>query len=177
MIDWGDVPTWITTLAVGFGAAQLYQDRQSRRQRADDDARRQAQQIAAWAGSYVPGGEGDERESAYGVVLLNDSGLPVRRVEVEAMIHDVARRTLDLRILPPGQFFVAVKPNDTWAFAVPVADYPHPIRPLTRTARYLVTEMRLTDAAGRLWRYDADGRLVAGHPARPSELAADQPED
>jgi hypothetical protein len=174
MIDWGDVPTWITTLAVGFGAVQLYQDRQARRRETEADARRQAQQVAVWAGVYVPGADGDEREKAYGVVLLNDSGLPVRRVEVEAMIHGVARRTLDLRILPPGEFFVAWKPNETWAFAVPVADYPHPIHPLTRTPKYLVTEMRLSDSAGRLWRYDADGRLDARDEERPVEIAADR---
>jgi hypothetical protein len=160
MIDWGDVPTWITTLAVGFGAAQLYQDRQSRRQQAEADARRQAQQVAAWAGSRRPTGAEDAGEqSTYGVVIRNDSGLPVRQVEVEAMIHGTARRTLELRFLPPGEFLVELSPNETWSFAVPVAEYPHPVRPLTRTPKYLVTELRFTDAAGRSWRYDADGRL------------------
>jgi hypothetical protein len=163
MIDWGDVPTWITTLAVGFGAAQLYQERQSTRQRTERDARLQARALTSWAGSYrAPDDGGNE----YGVVIRNDSGLPFREVTLTASLHGEAQEAVELRILPPGEYFVQHLKPRTWDFAVSMQEYGKPVRPYTRTTRYAVTEMLFTDAAGRRWRSLQDGRLEdAGQPA------------
>lgn len=73
MIDWGDVPTWITTLAVGFGAAQLYQDRQATKERTERDARLQVRALTAWAGSCR---DDDQRGDEYGIVVRTTPGSP-----------------------------------------------------------------------------------------------------
>lgn len=156
MSAWGDIPTWITTLAVGFGAYQLFQDRQARQRQAEAEARAQASAISAWAGSFrAPEGQSNE----YGFVIANDSGLPLRDVQVDATLHGRTPKAADIMVLPAGHFFVELVANDEWDFATSLAEYDRPVRPYTRTARYRVDAVRFTDALGCRWSLDEAGSL------------------
>ncbi|WP_080754870.1 hypothetical protein [Clavibacter michiganensis] len=156
MIDWGDVPTWITTLAVGFGAAQLYQDRQATKERTERDARVQARALTAWAGSCR---DDEQRDDEYGVVVRNDSGLPFRDVVLTIVWFGDRQEPVELRLLPPGEYFIRSTKSRGWDFPISKEEHGRPVRPYTQTSRYAVTEVHATDAAGRRWRMHDDGRL------------------
>lgn len=157
MSAWGDIPTWITTLAVGFGAYQLFQDRQARQRQAEAEARTQASAVSAWAGSFrAPQAQLND----YGFVITNDSGLPFRDVEVDVTIHGRAYEGVQIMILPAGNYFVELINNGEWDYATSLEEYSKPVRPYTRTARYRVDAVRFTDALGCRWALDEAGGLT-----------------
>lgn len=156
MSAWGDIPTWITTLAVGFGAYQLFQDRQTRQRQAEAEARTQASAVSAWAGSFrAPEGQSND----YGFVIANDSGLPLRDVEVDVTLHGDVYESVDIMVLPAGSFFVELIGKGDWDYATSLEEYDKPVRPYTRTARYRVNAVRFTDALGCRWALDEAGSL------------------
>ena len=153
---WGDAPTWITTLAVGFGAAQLYQDRQARKQQAEVEARTQASGLSAWAGSFRAV---ESRDNEYGFVLANDSGLPVRDLSAEIVLHNKTQLPVEVLVLPPGRYFVQLNASGAWDYPLSLEEYGKPVRPYTRTTKYRVVTIRFRDAAGQPWLLSETGAL------------------
>jgi len=171
MTAWGDVPTWITTLAVGFGAVQLFQDRQGRKRQAELDARTQAGAVSAWAGSLraTP-----SQAQEYGLVIANDSGLPIRDVSVDATLHGKPQTKVDIVVLPAGRYFVTLEKDAKWDYPAVLEEFDRYVRPYTRTERYRVDEITFTDTFGSRWSIDARGRLqrVTLRGAGPEATAA-----
>lgn len=156
MSNWGDVPTWITTIAVGFGAVQLYQDRQSRQRQAELEARSQAGAVSAWAGSLRAT---SNQAQEYGFVIANDSGLPIRDVSVEATLHGSTPAKVDIVVLPAGRYFVKHLGENKWDYPAVLEEFDRYVRPYTRTGRYRVNGVTFTDSSGTNWSIDAQGAL------------------
>ncbi|QCR44259.1 hypothetical protein C1N91_12735 [Curtobacterium sp. SGAir0471] len=133
-----------------FGAMQLFQDRKDRRTRAEQEARAQASGLWAWTGSYRGDVAGAGKE--FGFVITNASGKPFRDVIVEVMMHGRVFDPARIMTLPPGDFFVQLYKDDTWGYATSLEEYGRVLRPYTRTDRYRVNRIVLTDASGRRWR-------------------------
>lgn len=167
----GDLPTWITTIAVGFAAVQLRNDSKSRAKQAAQEAqqaeferREQARRIWAWAGSYrAPEGE----ENDYGIVVENASRVPFRDVEIVARYHGKKQRPTKVSLLLPGQHFIGLNGDGSWDFAMTMDEYGLPVRPYTRTDKYGILEIRMTDAAGNRWRVAENG-AIADAPSLPA---------
>jgi arabinogalactan oligomer / maltooligosaccharide transport system substrate-binding protein len=166
--DWGDVPTWLssiaTILAVGFAAAagvvarRVYrieserdQVRAEERQQLDAFLRRtQAALVSAWWG-WRAGGD-DDRAGRWGAFVRNASETPVYQASLTMLdIHDpdVSER-FDLPIVPPGTEPVF------HASGLLVQDG-------QRVADYRV-EVAFTDSAGVRWIRDQQGRLSELRP-------------
>lgn len=143
-------------MAVGFAAVQLYQDRKSRRAEAEESARAQAGSVWSFAGSFR--GSGDQ-PNEYGFVIANASGRPFRDVEVEVTMHGRSQITAHVMVLPPGDFFLQLLNEDEWDYATSLSEYGKFVRPYTRTDRYRVREVAMTDASGRRWLLEASGSL------------------
>ncbi|MFD5601390.1 hypothetical protein ACFWHR_15200 [Leucobacter sp. NPDC058333] len=154
---WGDLPTWITTLAVGFAAIQLRQSHRSQVKEDERLRRAQASGVWAWAGSF----RGDENNE-YGFVAVNSSPAPIRNVKVGLSLHGREIESELLQILPPGEYFVK-RDSDTWDYPLSLAEYGKPVRPYAQSPRYLVHWMEFEDAAGTAWRYSSGRGL---EPAR-----------
>lgn len=146
---WGDIPTWITTVAVIIAAVQYLGERTRRRAESEREARAQATKLTAWAVTNVVGGR------RYGICLSNTSGSTFHDVEIEAIIHgEKPRRPIVLAIVPPGDYFVPFNGNDqeyTWDFARAIDEEPLSLRPYMKTDKYRVDAVRFRDNLGQQW--------------------------
>ena len=145
----GDLPTWITTVAVLIAAGQYLGERRRRREEADREARAQATHLTAWTVTDV----GEER--AYGVRLSNTSGSTFHDVQIDAVIHgEQAARPIELTVVPPGDYFVRFNGNDTtytWNFAQELGEYGGWLRPYMKSDKYRVTGLRFSDNLNQNW--------------------------
>lgn len=158
MGDWpnwmGDLPTWLTTAAIGFAALSYVADRRRHRDEKEREAKAQARNLSAWAVTDV-----DAEPRVYGVILDNASGSTFHDVKVWATFHNKpARRQIELYTLPPGQHFVQFNGNDaryTWAFPIPISTYVgSPLVPYTKTEGYQVDRVEFTDNLDQHWAAD-----------------------
>lgn len=153
----GDLPTWITTIAVGLAAGQYVAERRRRRDESERESRVQASHLTAWAVTDP----GPHRR--YGVRVANSSGSTFHDVRIEAVIH--ARSVPSppmLAIVPPGDYFLEFLPSGasaSWRLASAVEEYPGTLRPLMQTRDYRVTRVRFTDNRGRHWITDDSASL------------------
>lgn len=160
---WGDVPTWITTLAVILAVVQYLGERKRRRAESEREARKQATNLTVWTVTVV----GTDRR--YGVRISNTSGSTFHDVRVDAMIHgEVARRPIELLIVPPGDYFVPFNGNEheyTWDFAREVAEEDCDLRPYMKSDKYRVDSVQFRDNVGQQWTTDDRAVLKAGGAA------------
>ena len=161
-LNWGDVPSWITAFAtlalVGAGAVPLYRVGRER-------IRSQAEQVYVWTDRFSMGGdpEVDELVDECEVVVANASSGPV---------FDVNLRLLNLRWaddaeLIDGCVFFGIPPDSrTNKVTLGELSWGDFIRDSPDSLRWPL-EIEFTDAAGRRWYRDPDGRLHSG-PRKPS---------
>jgi len=155
----GDVPTWITTAAIGIAALQYRSERSRRSSEEDRESKAQAAKLCAWvAYDKEAGGKYGKR----GVVIANSSGSTFHDVTVEVQIHKNKPPTvLHLVVLPPGHYY-AEHQGETgdfpWAFPEPIDKATTRLRPYMKSADYVVKHIEFSDSLGQAWR--ADERLV-----------------
>ena len=66
---WGDLPTWLTTLAIVVAASQFLLERGRRKEEQERNTREQARQLTVWTVT-----DPDSEARSYGVILSNTSG-------------------------------------------------------------------------------------------------------
>jgi len=142
----GDLPTWITTVAIGLAAVQLLSEHRKRALEAVRDSKAQASELTAWTVS-----DPDAKPRIYGVMVSNSSRSMFHDVAIYAVMHEKsADRPICLTVLPPGEYFVAFPGGDyTWAFPVPMK--PGTLRPYMNTPKYKVTGMTFKDNLNQSW--------------------------
>lgn len=158
----GDIPTWITTIAVGFAGAQLLVDRRRRAAEQDREAKAQASKLSAWAAS-----DRDATPLVFGVVVSNRSGSTFHEVSIAARIHQKdAAAPIRFAVLPPGEFFMELTRDGEWEYAIEAAEHGRNLRPYTRTEGYRVLSIDFTDNLEQRWSADAHMvlRRVATQP-------------
>lgn len=118
-INWGDFPSWVTAVAtvLALVAASYAAWRTGKivtielgrdRQREQDEERRQASQVAAWAAESVhdPVG-GSNVFSQYTTMsvsgfVINGSSQPIFNIRVLWFVEDESIHETALAVLPPG---------------------------------------------------------------------------
>jgi hypothetical protein len=147
---YGDIPTWITTIAVAFAAGQFFVDRKRRAAEENREAKAQATQLTSWA---VTDADGQPR--VYGIVISNTSGSTFHDVVIDARMHDKPTpRPVELAILPPGDYFIRYNGTDeqyTWSFAVAVDSYNGWLRPYMKSPKYMVRGIAFSDNLNQRW--------------------------
>jgi hypothetical protein len=169
--DWGDIPTWMATIAAtmaGIIAYRVYRI-EAERDRISEKERRgaQASKIAAWYGARpqnVTQRMGGETQTysvglVWGAFLRNTSDLPVSDVIVRFHFpatgeHDPVDswnvHTIVKQVLPPNDNPIHLSIDDI-ALRLYSDD--------TRMDEFHRTEMEFTDTQGVRWRRDVKGRL------------------
>ncbi|MGO1283924.1 MAG: hypothetical protein ACTHWF_06890 [Brachybacterium sp.] len=154
---WGDLPTWLTTLAIVVAAWQFLLERDRRKEEQERDKREQARQLTVWTVTDpVPSSR------AYGVILSNTSGSTFHDVAVQVRLHGKETTPLSLTILPPGVFYIEHAPQESfkWRFPVDPRHSGHQeLRPYMKSDKYQVTSLDFTDSAGARWHSDDRARL------------------
>jgi hypothetical protein len=167
-LDWGDVPTWVSAsisllalmaaTAAAVGAFRLYSVERANKQRAEaeiaqravEQRRTQAAQVACWMGSVH---DRAGRGSVLVVNLRNASELPVYDVMIEVTANTSEPTLVTLPVLPPG--------------ATPVErPVPGPADVHGQPNPCSVT-MRFRDSAGVVWRRGQDGTLTEPGGSEP----------
>jgi len=157
-VEWpswaGDIPTWVTTIAVGFAGGQLVIDRRRRAKEEERDAKSQASKLSAWAAS-----DRSCEPKAFGIVVSNRSGSTFHDVAISAKIHQkTVEQDVEFAVLPPGEYFVELLKDGEWEFAVESGEHGRALRPYTRTGGYRVLGMSFTDNLDQRW--STDGHMV-----------------
>lgn len=156
---WGDLPTWISTAAIGFAALTYFSERGKRAHERDLEEKSRATRLSAWV---VTDAEAKPRES--GVLIANDSGATFHSVEIVAMIHKQVQPPIRLVTLPPGHLFVPMEHERgggrfAWRFGILPSEYQGVLRPYTVSDGYLVQSMEFSDNLSQRWRTDEHGVL------------------
>lgn len=184
-ISWGDFPSWVTAvatvlalLAASYAALrtgkivtiELGRDRQ----REQDEERRQASQVAAWAAESVhdPVG-GNNVFSQYTTMsvsgfVVNGSSQPIFNIRVLWFVKDENIYETALAVLPPGGAETWEMPDEVMArFDDQTAEQGHkPLRGYleaqllsSMAAEMLRLEVSFDDSHGRRWTRDRFGNL------------------
>ena len=142
----GDMPTWITTLAIVFAGYQLLSDRKRRAAEEDRMSKAQARKISAWTATAVTA------PRAYGLVVSNRSDSTFHNVEVTGILHgvDFTANPVRFTVLPPGDYFVEQEKN-VWKFPAHVDEREGCLRPYTQTDSYRVLGLDFTDNLNQRW--------------------------
>jgi len=154
---WGDLPTWLTTLAIVVAASQFLLERDRRKEEQARETREQARQLTVWTVT-----DPDPRSRSYGVILSNTSGSTFHDIEIQVRLHAQDVSPLTLKILPPGTFYVEHAPQEsyTWRFPVDPLHCDHrELRPYMKSDKYQVTSLSFTDNADVRWHSDDRARL------------------
>lgn len=153
MTDWpawlGDLPTWITTVAIGFAAGQFFIERKRRRAEEDREAKAQASQLTAWAVT-----DAESKPRVYGVIVANTSNSTFHDVCIAVTMHGESTRPIDLGLLPPGDFFIEFNgpaAQYAWSFAVPTESYRGRLRPYMQSRQYRVDRVDFADNLNQRW--------------------------
>jgi len=158
----GDLPTWITTAAIALAAIQIFAERKKRAAEETRESKSQASELTAWAVS-------DPKNAMYGIVFSNTSRSTFHDVEIVAMIHGEILAPVQLRILPPGSFFVRLAKKDAsepgktsrlWDYPIDTSEYQGELRPYMNTDRYQVMSMSFRDNLKQSWETDAQALLT-----------------
>lgn len=157
-MEWlGDIPTWITALAVIFAIAQYRADRDDRQRARDREERAQATGLTAWTVT-----DATEGARHYGVVLSNTSGSMFHDLRIDATLHNEPTRQLHLQVLPPGEYVVEHTKGNTyeWGFPEPVASCTFALRPYMNSPKYRVRSVVFTDNHRQTWQSDEHAVLT-----------------
>jgi hypothetical protein len=150
----GDLPTWITTLAIALAAAQFWADRKRRAAEEARESKAQATGLTAWTVSDIHTSD----PKVLGVVASNSSGSTFHDVTIKVKIDGATvLRPISLKILPPGTYFVAYAPKSTYSWAFPVAVHAHKgvLQPYMNTDAYQIESMHFADNLNQRWSTDA----------------------
>lgn len=146
----GDLPTWITTLAIAIAAAQFVFERRRRRAEENRESKAQASELIAWTVTDV------KPPRVYGVVVSNSSRSAFHDVTITLRLHgSETERPIQLDILPPGTYFVRHNGHGathTWDFAVDASSYAGWLRPYMKSDKYRVTSIEFSDNLEQQWR-------------------------
>ncbi|MDP9904545.1 hypothetical protein [Arthrobacter bambusae] len=159
----GDLPTWITTAAIGIAALQYRSERRRRSAEEDRESKAQASRLCAWVAhdKTSEGGYGKR-----GIVIANTSGSTFHDVTIEAQIHkNKPVSVLNLVMLPPGHYYAEHQGDVAayqWAFPDPIEPSGSQLRPYMKSSDYLVKRIDFRDALGQQWR--TDERFVLSSP-------------
>lgn len=168
------MPEWITAFCSMFAllaaalaawtAAGVHKIERDRDIRADEDKlKAQAGEVAAWSPVHV---DSDGSALAYGVVVNNGSTSPIFDVVLEAQDVRGKLRPLNLRLLPPGEYFVeSHKDRSGWALADHTGALAGFTRPITRKEDWCVTRLVFRDAQNNLWSRTNAGLLERANQA------------
>ncbi|MDN4641127.1 hypothetical protein QCD70_12785 [Agreia sp. PsM10] len=156
----GDLPTWITTLAIALAAAQFLTDRKRRAAEEARESKAQATGLTAWTVSDIE----THDPKVLGVVVSNSSGSTFHDVVITVKI-DGSRvpRPISLKILPPGTYFVAYAPKAkfVWEFALPIEACSGVLQPYMNTDGYQIESIDFADNLNQRWSTDARAVLTA----------------
>lgn len=149
-MDWfGDLPTWVTAVAVIFTASQYLLDRRRHQAELFRESRVQASQLSAW-----PVSDRASKPLAYGVLISNSSGSTFHDVLLQVVLFgDTDLPEISLKVLPPGDYFVQYS-KPTWDFALSKEEYGGFLRPYTQTEKCYVQSMRFVDSHDQAWEVD-----------------------
>lgn len=158
----GDLPAWITTLAVVISASQYLGERAKRREEVERASQAQATELTAWAVT-----DAGARRS-YGIRVSNTSGSTFHDVRIEAIIHDrPVARPIILKIVPPGEYFIEHSSDTSWELAQAVDEHDGWLRPLMQSDKYRVDRMTFRDNRNRAWATDDRAVLRLDNHAPP----------
>ena len=171
----GTLPDWITAFtALGAlyfawkankaSSSMLSLENQREHKRDEREIAEQASDVSAWCAVHL---HGEERNDC--LLIHNSSKLPVYELAVESTdSHGMPARTLNLAVLPPGDFLAFPDPRYGWTFPDPVASCRGLVRPITKTDKWSVTSVTMRDAVGTRWRRTQQGRLSQVTESAPS---------
>ncbi|PPG31250.1 hypothetical protein C5B97_05805 [Pseudoclavibacter sp. RFBB5] len=150
---WGDLPTWITTVAVGLAVWQFWHERQRRRAEVDLDRRAQPSRLTTWVVARI----GDQPYPiSRGVVVNNHSGTSFNSVQISVKFDNQEMKPINISVLPPGEFFVEFDANSKrWNFAERCEDAKADgtwLRPVMQTEKYTVESVEFSDNKAQRWR-------------------------
>lgn len=184
-ISWGDFPSWVTAVAtvLALVAASYAAWRTGRivsielgrdRQREQDEERRQASQVAAWAAESVhdPVG-GSNVFSQYTTMsvsgfVINGSSQPIFNIGVLWFVEDESIHETALAVLPPGGAETWEMPDEVMARfddqtaeqgQKPLRGYLEAQLLSSMAAEKLRLEVSFDDSHGRRWTRDRFGNL------------------
>jgi hypothetical protein len=156
----GDLPTWITTLAIVLAAAQFLLDRKRRAAEEARESKAQATGLTAWTVSDI-----ETRDpKVLGVVVSNSSGSTFHDVAITVKIDKATvARPISLKILPPGSYFVAFTPKGkfVWDFPLPLEACAGVLQPYMNTDDYQIVSIDFADNLNQRWSTDARAVLTA----------------
>ncbi|MBF4635140.1 hypothetical protein ITJ38_12055 [Agreia pratensis] len=162
----GDLPTWITTVAIVIAALQFFNDRKRRAAEESRESKAQATGLTAWIVSDVA--DPDLKPKPLGVVISNTSGSTFHDIEVTVKIGGKQTAApINLEIMPPGQYFIAYTPRSEerlWQFAKIVERYAGELQPYMNTSGFQIMSMRFADNLNQRWSTDARAVLTAIPP-------------
>lgn len=143
----GDLPTWITTVAIGLAAVQLLSEHRKRAAEAARESKAQASELTAWTVS-----DPDATPKVYGVMVSNSSLSMFHDVKISAVMHEKSiDRPISLTVLPSGDYFVALPSGGNYSWSFPFAMVPGTMRPYMNTSKYKVTGMTFKDNLDQAW--------------------------
>lgn len=154
----GDIPTWITTIAVALAVLQYFADRRRRRAEAEREEKAQASGLTAWTVTDV-----DPDNRRHGVALRNDSGSTYHDVTVTTRLHGERQRAIALTILPPGEYVIWRNPAGSkfdWGFAQSTREDHSARRPYMNSEKYGVDAIDFSDNLGQHWHSNDRAVLV-----------------
>jgi len=157
---WGDLPTWITTVAIVIAALQFFNDRKRRAAEESRESKAQATGLTAWTVSDVA----KPKPKPLGVVVSNTSGSTFHDIEIAVKFADKqTERPIRLKILPPGQYFIAYTPHGQhlWGFAKLLEHCEGELQPYMNTSEYQIMSMGFADNLNQRWSTDAHAVLTA----------------
>lgn len=173
----GDLPTWITALAVLFVFFQYRTDRARRQDKVEIRKREERREredltrrLTAWIATNPRDGEAVAKQ--YFLVISHRSGSMFFDVHITTLVDRDSPTTdrVELNKLPPGQYVVEYERSADgtrkWGWAKSLEELPDTaLRPLMQSPNYRVTGMEFTDALGERWQVDDQGVLIsAGSP-------------
>jgi len=162
---WGDVPTWISSLAIVFAAGSFFLDRRRRAHEREREEKSQATGLSSWVVT-----DALTRPRVYGVIIANDSGSTFHSVEIVVTLHKQSQQPITLVTLPPGRLFVPLDGEGaggrfSWGYAMLESEYPGSLRPYTVSDGYVVESMAFSDNLTQRWHTDRRAVLTRASDA------------
>lgn len=150
---------------------EVSRDEQAR----DDAARAQAVRVSAWCVT-CPDHPVEEDEEQNGIIIRNVSALPLYELVVWSNTSlGAPRHAAEMKVVPPGAFVLLAKMGFHWAFPRSASSVRGEVRPITRSAEWIVTRMEFTDAHGQRWcREGAELTRIADDPSSTTPRSAPQ---
>lgn len=139
--------------------AQQREDERDQREK-QRDRRRVAGNLQAWWAADMR-----SDKPVWGVVLSNDgAATSVFRdvtITTTANGHD---STVEVRVVPPGRFFIGQQAPDKWSLPRSAPSSEH-LDPIMKSAKHTVDQILFTDPLGDCWQWTAAEGLTVRDPS------------